>query len=57
MRSAITPPNTPKSKTGRNCRATTKPRAVPLPVSFRTNQACATVCIQVPHSEIDCPIR
>ena len=54
-RSAITPPHTPNSSMGRNCRATISPRAEPAvarPVSSSTSQLWAVVCIHVPLREI-----
>ncbi len=52
MRSASTPPIAPKSRIGRNCSAAVRPTAVPEPVSFSTSHISATVCIQLPESEI-----
>ena len=52
MRSASTPPIAPKTRIGRNCSAATRPTAVPEPVSFTTSHISATVCIQLPESEI-----
>ena len=55
-RSASTPPNSENSSVGPNCRASTKPIAVPeLPDSSRISQSWATRCIQVPVSEITWP--
>ncbi len=51
-RSTITPPSGPKNVTGRNWQAVTRPSIVLLPVSWRTSQPWATVCIHVPASEI-----
>ncbi len=56
-RSASTPPNGPNSRSGRNCSADTTPSAVPLPVSSSTSHDWATRCIQVPDSEITCPVK
>jgi hypothetical protein len=54
-RSASTPPQTEKSRMGRNCRAVTTPSAVPLWVSVSTSQSWAMRCIQVPVLETTCP--
>ena len=35
----------------------TSPRAVPLPVSFRTSQPWATFCMNVPAIEMACPMK
>ena len=53
--SATRPPNRPNTSTGVNCAAATSPSANGLPVSARTSQAWATVCIQVPTRLISCP--
>jgi hypothetical protein len=55
MRSATTPAYGPSSNVGSVCRATTRPIAVPEPVSSSTSQDWAIICIQVPASEIDWP--
>ena len=47
-RSTITPPMGPRNVTGRNWQAVTMPRTVLDPVSWRTSQPWATVCIHVP---------
>ena len=57
MRSASTPPQAPSSSIGRNCRAVVRPTATPLSVSVRISQIAATVCIQVPDSEISWPAK
>ena len=51
-RSATRPPNGPNSSIGRNWSPTTMPRATPLSVRWRTSQAWATDCIQVPDTEM-----
>ncbi len=56
-RSATTPPYGASSSTGSVCSATTKPRSVLEWVSTRTSQDCAVICIHVPASEIDCPVK
>ena len=33
------------------------PSATPLPVSRSTSQAAATICIQVPLTEMACPMK
>ena len=53
--SATTPANRPKTMTGRNWAVATIPSQIGSPVSWRTSQACATCCIQVPMSEISWP--
>ena len=57
MRSASTPPIAPKTRIGRNCSAAVRPTAVPVPVSFTTSHISATVCIQLPESEITWPAK
>jgi hypothetical protein len=56
-RSASTPPQAPKRRIGRNCNAVVIPTATPLPVSERTSQTSATICIQLPESETICPAK
>ena len=56
-RSAISPPQAPKTSIGRNCRAVVTPTATPLPVSARTSQISAIICIQLPDSETSCPVK
>ena len=51
-RSATTPPYGPSSRIGKVCKATTRPTSNPEPVRCSTRKDCATVCIQVPVSEI-----
>jgi hypothetical protein len=51
-RSAMTPPHGPSRKIGRKRAATLRPSAVPEWVSCSTRNDCATVCIQVPPTEI-----
>ena len=57
MRSASSPPQAPISSIGRNCRAVVRPTATPLSVRVRISQIAATVCIQVPDSEISWPAK
>jgi len=42
---------------GRVWRASTKPRSVLEWVRVSTSQDCAVICIQVPASETDCPVK
>ena len=56
-RSASRPPQAPKRRIGRNCSAVVIPTARPLPVSERTSQISATICIQLPDSETTCPAK
>ena len=57
-RSASTPLQAPNSRTGRNCRAVTKPRADPLLwVRRRTSHPWATACIHVPVMETSWPVK
>ena len=56
-RSASRPPQAPIRSIGRNCSAVVRPTARPLPVRLRTSQIAATVCIQVPESEISWPLK
>ena len=56
-RSAITPPQAPKSSIGVNCSAVVTPTASGLPVSERTSHSSPTVCIQVPLSETIWPTK
>ena len=55
--SAMRPPNRPRTMTGRNCIAATRPRRNGSPVSCSTSHAWATVCIQVPTSEMSWPVK
>ncbi len=57
VRSATSPPYGPTSRIGRVCAAKVRPTHVADPVISRTSQAWATICIQVPTSEIDCPAK
>ena len=57
MRSAIRPPQAPKSSIGRNWSAVVRPTATPESVRLRISQIAATVCIQVPESETTCPAK
>ncbi len=57
MRSASRPPQAPISSIGRNCSAVVRPTATPLSVRVRISQIAATVCIQVPESEISWPAK
>jgi hypothetical protein len=57
MRSASSPPQAPKSSMGRNWSAVVRPTATPLPVRPRISQIAATVCIQLPESEISWPAK
>ncbi len=50
--SAISPPNRPRIRTGRNWTAATTPSRNGSLDSWSTSQACATDCIQVPTREI-----
>ena len=56
-RSATTPPQAPRTSTGRNCSAAVTPTATPLPVSERINHISATICIQLPLSETIWPAK
>ena len=49
--SAMIPPKSPSTSTGRNWKAATTPRMNGSPVSSSTSQLCATDCIHVPISE------
>ena len=51
-RSASMPPTGARNRVGRNCIAITVPSAVPLPVSWSTSHAWATLCIHVPLNEM-----
>ena len=53
--SATDPVHAPSSSTGTVCSATVTPSALPLELSSSTNHACATVCSQVPGTEISWP--
>ncbi len=57
IRSATSPPKGPNSSMGRNWRPTTIPRSTPLPVRWRTSHAWATVCIQVPETEMSWAVK
>ncbi len=57
VRSATRPPYGPTSRIGSVWAANVSPTHVADPVISRTNQAWATICIQVPTSEIDCPAK
>ena len=57
MRSASSPPQAPNRSIGRNCSAVVRPTATPLSVRLRISQIAATVCIQVPDSEISWPAK
>ena len=56
-RSAITPPQAPKTRIGRNWSAEVTPTATPLPVSSRISHISATICIQLPLSETIWPTK
>ena len=56
-RSAIVPPHSPKSSTGRNRNAKVAPTATPLSVSVDTSQASAMVCIHEPMCETRSPAK
>jgi len=56
-RSASDPPSGPNNRIGPNASAVSIPRATPLPVSWSTSQAAATICIHVPVTEIACPMK
>src|SRR5271154_1738379 len=55
--SATMPPRGATRKTGNWLAKPTDPSNRDDPVKRYTNQACATVCIQVPVSEISCPVK
>ena len=55
-RSAMTPPQTPKTSTGTNCRNTVNPTAVTLWVSWNTSQSMAMRCIHAEVLAITCEI-
>ena len=54
-RSASAPPIAPNRRIPENCRAVARPTATPEPVSSRTSQSSATICIQLPASETTWP--
>jgi hypothetical protein len=56
MRSASTPPQSPRTRAGPNCSAVMIPSAVPELVRVSTSQSWATRCIHVPVSETSCPV-
>ncbi len=56
-RSASSPPQAPNSSTGRNCSAEVTPTATPLSVSRSTSHISATICIQLPLSEMIWPAK
>jgi hypothetical protein len=56
-RSAIRPPQAPKTSIGRNWSAVVAPTAMPLWVSERTSHISAIICIQLPDSETSCPVK
>jgi hypothetical protein len=53
--SATDPVQAPSTSTGTVCSATVTPSALPLELSVRTSQACATVCSHVPGTETSWP--
>ena len=55
--SAISPPNSPRTMTGRNCTAAVRPSRNGSPVICRTSQAWATCCIHMPMSEMSWPTK
>ena len=55
QRSASTPPNVAKKKIGICPAKPTQPRRTGECVSRYTSHCCATDCIHVPISEINCP--
>ncbi len=55
-RSATTPAIGENSRTGSSWRPVVMPSAVPLWVSCRISQSCATRCIHVPMLETKAPI-
>jgi hypothetical protein len=57
IRSANSPPAGPNSSIGANLAAVVSPSWVPLWVRSRTRNDCATVCIQVPITEMSCPMK
>ena len=56
-RSASAPPSGPNSRIGPKASAVSIPSATPLPVSWSTSHAAATICIHVPVTEIACPMK
>lgn len=56
-RSTTSPAQVPKSSMGTNCKAVTNPKSTGLSVSRSTSHPWATVCIQVPETEITCPVK
>ena len=56
-RSAISPPQAPKSRMGTNCSPAVRPTAAPLPVSWTMSHISATVCIQLPETETVWPAK
>ena len=56
-RSAISPPQAPKSRMGTNCSPAVKPTAAPLPVSCTMSHISATFCIQLPETETIWPAK
>ena len=56
-RSTTRPPYGASNSTGSVCIATTRPSAVPEPVSSSTSHDCAIDCIQVPVSDTVCPAK
>jgi hypothetical protein len=52
LRSALRPANAPKSRTGPNWAAASRPSAMPLSVSFRTRKVWAISVSQLPIWEI-----
>ena len=55
--SANTPAKSPKIRTGMNWAAATTPSHSGSLVRVRTSHAWATCCIQVPASEMACPMK
>ena len=53
--SAMIPPNSPRTSTGRKVSAVVSPRINGSWVSWSTSHAWATCCIQVPTSDTSCP--
>src|SRR5580693_599822 len=56
-RSAAIPPNGANRNTGTWLANPTDPSSRAEPVSRYTSHDCATLCIQVPISEISCPLK
>src|SRR2546422_782251 len=57
MRSTTTPAHSENMSTGRNCMNPSRPSMKEESVSRCMSQPCATLCIQVPISEMSCPVQ